>query len=287
VLTYAYDGDGNKVAWTDGAGTLQCLNDIATALPVTLEESGPEGSVSYAYGLGLLLEEVTKPALVPEAFFYLSDGLGSTVALTDSQGRSQASYEYDEWGNLDGSTGSVPNRFLFTGEERDPETGLYYLRARWYDSAVGRLLTRDPFAGVPTRPVSLNRYVYVRNNPARFSDPFGLSPREGIDVIPPYPTTIEEAIRDPARRALWHDPGLPRIGVEAGVLPRILPTSGVPPSKTPEAGFTPANCRPAFILPEWAPIVFDLINLITLSKGADPFDPGFIPQVIICPLEFI
>jgi RHS repeat-associated protein len=50
------------------------------------------------------------------------------------------------------------------------ETGLYYYRARYYDSSVGRFLGEDPisFQG------GTNFYVYVRNNPTNFIDPYGL-----------------------------------------------------------------------------------------------------------------
>jgi hypothetical protein len=50
---------------------------------------------------------------------------------------------------------------------------MYYLRARYYDPALGRFLTRDAFAGVATGPESLNRYSYVFNNPALLIDPYG------------------------------------------------------------------------------------------------------------------
>jgi RHS repeat-associated protein len=57
-------------------------------------------------------------------------------------------------------------QWSFTGEQNDP-SGLEYLRARYYDPAIGRFLTRDP---VPF----IQRYAYVGNNPVRFTDPYGL-----------------------------------------------------------------------------------------------------------------
>ncbi|MEX1254629.1 MAG: RHS repeat-associated core domain-containing protein [Dehalococcoidia bacterium] len=73
--------------------------------------------------------------------------------------------------------------FRFTGELQDPEVrgadlgqygGLYYLRARFYDPANGRFLSRDPWMGVVGNPQSQHAYTYVRNNPARYVDPLGL-----------------------------------------------------------------------------------------------------------------
>ncbi len=59
----------------------------------------------------------------------------------------------------------------FTGREWDPEIGLYYYRARYYDPKAGRFLSEDPigFAGG-----DVNLYSYVWNNPTLFADPFGL-----------------------------------------------------------------------------------------------------------------
>lgn len=183
AVAYAYDGGGNKVEQTISAGsgsteTFRFLNDVATPLPVVLkqdrsEEGRLKDTTHYLYGLALVSEELARPGHHPQDFFYHSDGLGSTIALTDRAGRTQADYQYDAWGNLEDSHGDVPNRFLFTGEEQDPETGLYYLRARWHDPKVGRFLTEDPF-GIAQLPQSVQRYVYAFNNPVNLIDPLGL-----------------------------------------------------------------------------------------------------------------
>jgi uncharacterized protein RhaS with RHS repeats len=50
---------------------------------------------------------------------------------------------------------------------------LYYFGARYYDSEIGRFITKDPDGGDATDPQSLNPYVYVRNNPVNLVDPDG------------------------------------------------------------------------------------------------------------------
>ncbi len=52
-------------------------------------------------------------------------------------------------------------------------TDLYHLRARYYDSAVGRFLSRDPYPVNLYDPFELNRYIYAGNNPATLFDPTG------------------------------------------------------------------------------------------------------------------
>ncbi|MCG8353397.1 MAG: RHS repeat-associated core domain-containing protein, partial [Chloroflexales bacterium] len=61
-----------------------------------------------------------------------------------------------------------------TGElQDDGDSGLVYLRARWYDPGSGRFATRDPFAGMPHLPYSLHPYQYAYSNPALYTDPTG------------------------------------------------------------------------------------------------------------------
>lgn len=66
------------------------------------------------------------------------------------------------------------SRSLFTGKERDAESGNDYLGARYYGSNMGRMLSPDPVGGSLANPQSLNKYVYVLNNPLSLTDPTGL-----------------------------------------------------------------------------------------------------------------
>jgi RHS repeat-associated protein len=166
--SFSYDGDGNRITQTTPAGTYIYSNDIASGLPVVLNEQGPDGTINYAYGLGL-----TESSSSAFNYFYSLDGLGSVSNLTDAKGTVQETYSYDAWGNALTATGSAgtKNKFRFTGQALDPATGLYFLRARHYDPSSGRFLTKDPlgFSGG-----DVNLYRYVRNQPTNLVDPFGL-----------------------------------------------------------------------------------------------------------------
>jgi RHS repeat-associated protein len=173
--SFSYDGDGNRVTQTTPAGTYNYVNDTAVALPVVLNEQGPDGAIDYAYGLGLAPTESSSQAF---NYFYNSDGLGSVFNLTDSTGTVQETYSYDAWGNALTASGKVgtQNKFRFTGQALDPASGLYFLRARYYDQTAGRLLTKDPLAGFSRVPVTLNRYTYAANDPVKLVDPSGRFP---------------------------------------------------------------------------------------------------------------
>ena len=62
----------------------------------------------------------------------------------------------------------------YTGRELEPELGLYYYRARYYDPTTGRFLQKDPDPGKMMNPITfLSKYIYAGNNPIRFTDPTG------------------------------------------------------------------------------------------------------------------
>jgi RHS repeat-associated protein len=176
ISAFAYDGDGNRVSQSIGTATYAYTNDVAASLPVVLAETGPDGTISYGYGLNLLEASGSN-----FNYFYHYDGLGSVVALTGITGVPEAAYVYDAWGNtLAAVTDSagVKNKFRFTGEPLDPGTGLYFLRARYYDPSIGQFPTRDPVAGLAFQPQTFSRYLYSFSNPMRYADHSGLSPLE-------------------------------------------------------------------------------------------------------------
>jgi len=67
------------------------------------------------------------------------------------------------------------------GQEYDPETGLYYYNARYYDPEIGRFLSADAMIPDPGNPQSFNRYSYVLNNPLRYTDPSGHVPDDTVN----------------------------------------------------------------------------------------------------------
>jgi RHS repeat-associated protein len=76
--------------------------------------------------------------------YYQADALGSVTSLSNAGGTLVQSYTYDSFGKQTASSGSLTNPFQYTARESDTETGLYYYRARYYDSQAGRFISEDP-----------------------------------------------------------------------------------------------------------------------------------------------
>ena len=85
----------------------------------------------------------------------------------------RVTYDYDAWGNAVNTTGSTPNVYLYRGEQYDPDLGLYYLRARYFNPLTGRFLGRDPEAARVRVPASLHKYLYGASDPVNRLDPTG------------------------------------------------------------------------------------------------------------------
>ena len=142
--------------------------DVARSIPQVLDD----GDLRYIYGLGRI-GQVDDNELT---HYYLNDGLGSTMALTNASKTVVNDYEYEVFGAVSASSGSLANFFEFAGEQSDDSTDLQYLRARYYDPASGRFISQDPWGGTVGVPSTLNRYPYVLSNPANLLDPSGRKP---------------------------------------------------------------------------------------------------------------
>lgn len=130
-----------------------------------------EAIASYVWGPDRLLAK--KDAASNQKYYYLYNGHGDVVSIVDEAGNMINSYQYDEWGNILQQQEGIENAFKYTGEIQDEETGLYYLRARYYDPAIGRFVSKDSYEGSVTNPLSLNLYTYVENKPLNNIDPTG------------------------------------------------------------------------------------------------------------------
>jgi RHS repeat-associated protein len=170
-VTNEYDGDGIRIRQTVAGEETRFLVDKNRDYAQVLEEYTPSKiiKVSYIYGHDLI-SQLRNTA----RSFYHVDGLGSTRALTDTNGLLTDAYAYEAFGDIIKQLGNTQNLYLFAGEQRDPNSGLEYLRERYLDVNLGRFYSSDPFSGRLHNPMTLNKYIYANSNPTKFVDPSGL-----------------------------------------------------------------------------------------------------------------
>jgi RHS repeat-associated protein len=161
--TFNYDPVGRRVEKVAGGVTTTWAYDGEDIL----RETRGAATTTYIHGPGID-EPLAKMDQANVVSYFHADGLGSITKMTDSAGAVVHTRQYDAWGNLE--QGADLPGYAFTGREWDPETGLYYYRARYYDSKVGRFISEDPIGFLGGN----NFYGYVTNNPINIIDPRGL-----------------------------------------------------------------------------------------------------------------
>ncbi len=170
VEEYKYDYAGNRIAKSSEGEYTKYLLDINGELTYVLAEMNFDNTEKCYYTRG---DELISQERDGKKSYYVYDGHGSVVGLANESGKVTDKYVYDAFGNLISSVGSTKNDFLFCGEQFDPVTGLYYLRARYMNPSVGRFITMDSYEGSIDDPVSLHKYLYANANPVSNSDPSG------------------------------------------------------------------------------------------------------------------
>jgi RHS repeat-associated protein len=96
---------------------------------------------------------------------------GTVIAEADEQGNVTKTFDYRPYGEQ--ALGQPPNGPGYTGQVNDPDTGLVYIQARYYDPELGRFLSVDPVGPKPGDVFGFNRYAYAHNNPVANIDPNG------------------------------------------------------------------------------------------------------------------
>ena len=201
-MSYLYDGFGRLEQVTKADGSFQKNHYDAEGLRAEMEENGQlvkflynenreavaeeesDGNViRYIRGLGLISSDSEKAKTY---YHYVSDEQGSITHVINGEDKESGElpqenvqpqvlnhYEYDAFGNTIRCEEQVHNRFRYTGEQYDPLTGQYYLRARYYNPVIARFTQEDTYYGD-----GLNLYTYCQNNPILYHDPTGHGTKE-------------------------------------------------------------------------------------------------------------
>jgi RHS repeat-associated protein len=119
-------------------------------------------------GLWLAVSMATHAGTVT---YIYTDNQGTPLAEADAQGNVTATFDYRPYGAQ--ALGTPPKGPGYTGHVNDPDTGLVYMQARYYDPAVGRFLSIDPVSPEAGKFFNFNRFTYGNDNPLVNTDPDG------------------------------------------------------------------------------------------------------------------
>lgn len=164
---YQYDPEGLRTKKESSGGTIRYHLDNSGRV---IAESNAAGQVTAQniWGYKALARKVNGAY-----YYYIYNGHGDVVQVLDINGNIVNSYTYDEWGNVRNKAEQIANPIRYAGEYYDEESGLYYLRARYYDPSIGRFISEDSNEGQLNNPLSLNLYTYCENDPVKYVDPDG------------------------------------------------------------------------------------------------------------------
>ena len=163
---FVYNADGLRVQKT--------VNGVATKY--TLHGKNIVHMTSGTDELHFFYDAQNRPAVVVYnnvPYAYVKNLQGDVIAILDAAGNVVVSYVYDAWGAPIGKSGSMAetlgtlNPFRYRGYVFDEETGLYYLRSRYYNPRWGRFVNADCI-------YSANCFAYCENAPIAFFDEDGM-----------------------------------------------------------------------------------------------------------------
>jgi RHS repeat-associated protein len=171
--TYSYDPFGNRTSVTHNNQTTRYLLDLdGLANSIAEYDAAGELQARYEHGFGL----IARFGSLGKSYYYTFSAAGDTSEITDSSGASINTYDYEPFGSSVAGITAISNPFQYSGEFgiAADDTGMLFIRARYYDPSIGRFLSRDP-RGIRGGDPSL--YRYSLNSPTYLRDFDGNEPQ--------------------------------------------------------------------------------------------------------------
>jgi RHS repeat-associated protein len=179
IVDYTYDALGKRVIrshytanlidrqtqyFFDGINIL--MERQRTINPMNGSWMDWQTSATYTLAPGVISHIISVHQSDGIDLYYHYDPIGNVMMISNASGDTIAGYYQEGFGNIKQTDGTADNNYHLTTKELDPDTGLYYFYARWYDPEIGRFISEDPIA-------SINNYSYCFNNPQNRIDANG------------------------------------------------------------------------------------------------------------------
>ena len=176
-IKYLYDHTGARVKKTVD----NTVTEYQWAGDLLLSEKTDGRIIWYCYDSQANLISVTIRGIT---YFYVRNVQGDIIALVDAGGKVVVKYTYDSWGKVVAVTGEladtvgVQNPFRYKGYYYDNETGMYYLKSRYYDAEIKRFICADVgITSIIKDTKGNNLFCYCFNNPLNMKDMSGNWPK--------------------------------------------------------------------------------------------------------------
>lgn len=174
-IKYYYDHAGNRVKKNvDNVATEYCM-----AGDLLVSEKTSDKRIWYYYDSSANLVAMRVSG---KNYFYVKNLQNDIIALIDDAGETVVEYKYNSWGKILSITGSKAatigkmNPFRYRGYYYDEETGMYYLKNRYYDPEIRRFISADSYKTIIASLKTLdnrNLFIYCNQNPINRNDKCG------------------------------------------------------------------------------------------------------------------
>ena len=190
---FTYDADGLRSKLTDGSNTylyyydgglLRCMEYNGVKMFFTYDAQGMPVSMTYNGA----------------TYYYALNLQGDVMAILNASSAAVVNYNYNAWGELLSTTGSLANTIglynplRYRGYVYDRETGLYYLQSRYYNPELGRFINADGLVSTGQGLLGNNMFAYCGNNPANRNDPTGCCWSAITDFVKSVAKTVQKAV---------------------------------------------------------------------------------------------
>lgn len=177
-VTYTYDEDNNRVLKSQNNTPVK-LYWFMGNMPLAEADGSGNITAEYIYFGTKRTARIDLPANT--VHYYVTDHLGSTSVVANPAGTIEEESDYSPFGT-EYVVAAGPNTYKFTGKERDGESQLDDMGARFYSKFIGRFLSVDPGHWLLEDPQYFNMYSYTLNNPLRYSDDDGRSAQDRVNT---------------------------------------------------------------------------------------------------------